>query len=465
METSSLGPVHLLGRRMTDSFHRSLLAMAILLAAGMCRSQTTWQLSQAPVGGRFYCYDPSRDRTVLFGSQGTWEYDGLFWRTIAASGPSLGPPFSGAAYDRTRQTVIAYDGADTWQWDGISWVRAATWPPLYSFLHLVAHEGRGTVIAFGAAPGSTLNNLYEWNGTSWSLIPATNPPPSPWHPDGATYYLSAAYDSRRDKLVLFGSAFFHFGVQQFMNVQPDLWEWDTTNGWVHRTVTGGVMYQNALLFFDSQRGVITSLTTYPNPLHAAEWDGGSSWQPLVPVTPIARPSLWLGFSTAYDTVRGQASVTFTDLIGSIPYVFRTLNPARFEVLGPGCAGSAGEPTLRLTHNWTRAWLGRTLSVDLANLPQSAGLVAIGWSDRQTGAFALPLPLAQFGMPGCFARVSTDLVCLVTGAGGRATLTLPVPVHPSLVGVALYQQGVSIDPGFNAAGLTVSNSVRVTVGSL
>ena len=55
----------------------------------------------------------------------------------------------------------------------------------------------------------------------------------------------------------------------------------------------------------------------------------------------------------------------------------------------------------------------------------------------------------------------SLACSVNVSSG----TMPVPVNASLVGVALYQQGVSLDPGFNAAGLTVSNAVRVTVGSL
>ena len=54
-------------------------------------------------------------------------------------------------------------------------------------------------------------------------------------------------------------------------------------------------------------------------------------------------------------------------------------------------------------------------------------------------------------------------CLI--GASVASLAMAVPVHPSLVGILLYQQGVSLDPGFNPAGLTVSNAVRVTIGSL
>jgi hypothetical protein len=104
-------------------------------------------------------------------------------------------------------------------------------------------------------------------------------------------------------------------------------------------------------------------------------------------------------------------------------------------------------------------------VDLTNLPTSTGFVVVGWSNTSAGPFALPLSLAPYGMPGCFARVATDLLCFVSGSNGTATLTMPVPSDGALVGLPLHQQGLSIDPAANAAGLAVSNSVRVTVGSL
>jgi hypothetical protein len=445
----------------------AFLPLLAALVSGSLAAQTTWQVSGAPATGYdFYCYDPVRDRTVYFDGGGTtWEYDGSVWMGIAAGSPRPGIPFSGVAYDRNRQRVVCHDGGDTWEWNGIAWTRAATWPPLWRFRHLIAHEGRGTVIAFG---GSSLgmNDLYEWNGATWNLIPTTNRPPNTsTNPNGYVAYLSAAYDARRDKLVLFGRAFFDWSLSQYTNIQPDVWEWDATNGWVNRTLSGGVMYQRAHLFFDSQRGVLTSFTKYFNPLHVAEWDGGASWQAVTPITSITQPTLILGYSLTYEASRGQAFVTFVDVSSVIPHAYRTVNPARFEVIGAGCAGSVGEPTLRLTHNWTRAWLGRALSVDLAILPQSVGFVATGWSDQRAGAFTLPLPLDPFGMPGCFARVSTDAISLVAGSGGCATLSMQVPVDPSLVGAVFYQQGVSLDPGFNAAGLTVSNAVRVTIGSL
>jgi hypothetical protein len=39
----------------------------------------------------------------------------------------------------------------------------------------------------------------------------------------------------------------------------------------------------------------------------------------------------------------------------------------------------------------------------------------------------------------------------------------VPNLPSLVGQALYLQGISLDPGVNAAGLTMSNAATLVIG--
>src|SRR5262249_56177028 len=139
-----------------------------------------------------------------------------------------------------------------------------------------------------------------------------------------------------------------------------------------------------------------------------------------------------------------------------------VGPATGRVTGPGCLGSLGDRALRLTHNGTRAWLGGTLSVDLTNLPQSSGFVVLGWSATSAGAFALPLPLAQFGMPGCLARVSFDETRFLAGTNHTVTTTMPVPLSNALLGLSFYQQGYAIDPAANAAGLVAGNAVQITL---
>ncbi len=444
------------------SGHAILLAAVLGTVAG---AQSSWQIANTPANGEgTYCYDSHRRVMVftsVFGS--TYESDmtgGWRWLPVVSPGPRS-VLFSGVAYHKTRQRVVLHDNLTTWEWGGTSWVSRASIPPDYDYLFLVGHERRGTVLAFGGPANPwTANDLYEWNGTTWNLVPATNKPPRPGDFNASRIYLSCAYDARRDKVVLFGSAWFDWTRQQFSNPQPDVWEWDSSNGWINRTVQGTVDY-SCVMYFDSQRGVLTRVQGAPAQM--AEWDGGNAW---VAVTPLGgSPNAYVERHGAFHAERGVFMVGTTSAAARIGYHYGTVSPAAFESLAAGCPGTLGSPGLALTHNWTRAWMGRTLSVDLTNLPQSTGFLAIGWSDQQAGSFQLPLDLAPFGMPGCHARVATDLIVPLTGANNAATWTTPVPQNNALLGVSFYQQGFAIDPAANAAGLTASNSVRVTIGRL
>ncbi len=327
----------------------------------------------------------------------------------------------------------------------------------------MSHGGRSRVVAFGGPSLTTSNDLYEWNGTTWTLLPTSGRPPRPADPAGFTVYLAGAYDARRDKVVLFGSAFIDWSTASTSNIRGDLWEWDAVNGWVSRTVQGPVPALPCQIYFDSHRGVLTRVEGTPT--RVAEWDGGSAWRVMTPVSGPPNSTYHPNPFGAYDTSRGKFFVGLTGSGGDVPFTYGSANPAAFESLRAGCPGTQGAPTVALTKDWTRAWIGNVLSIDLKNLPQSTGFLAIGWSDQQAGSFQLPLDLAPFGMPGCHARVATDLIVPLTGANNAATWTTPVPQNNALLGVSFYQQGFAIDPAANAAGLTASNSVRVTIGRL
>lgn len=317
-------------------------------------------------------------------------------------------------------------------------------------------------MAFGGVSNPwTGNDLYEWNGSSWNLIPTTNKPPRPGGYNASRVYLRCVYDARRDKIVLFGSAWQNWSAQQLSNLQPDIWEWDASNGWANRLVPGTVDF-DLMVHYDSQRGTIIKAHSLPQ--QTAEWDGGAAWMPIVPLQ-LPWPGLSPNKYGAYDDARGLLFTGMGDSSSQVAYTYGTVNPAAFESLSPGCSGTLGQPTLTLTHNWTRAWMGRALSVDLQNLPQSAGFLVMGWSNQHAGSFQLPLDLNPFGMPGCHARVATDHIVPLAGTNQTATLTMPVPQNSALLGVTLYQQGFALDPAANAAGLTASNAVRVTVGRL
>jgi hypothetical protein len=197
-----------------------------------------------------------------------------------------------------------------------------------------------------------------------------------------------------------------------------------------------------------------------------EWDGGSAWQELVPVSQPPAGYYWASFDDGYDPLRGHLSILRHNVNNMwISVAFDNFLPATFSSNGAGCPGSLGTTQLALRHPWTRAWLGRSLEVELSNLPQSAGFIALGWSDQQYAGITLPAPLDALGMPGCHARVSLDSVHFVAGSSGRASFALPIPLLTNFIGNRFFQQGYAIDPVTNALGITASNSVRVTIGRL
>jgi hypothetical protein len=223
------------------------------------------------------------------------------------------------------------------------------------------------------------------------------------------------------------------------------------------------------MHFNAHRGTLVAFTlanpTLPNE-RVFEWDGGSAWQELMPVSQPPDGYYWASWADGYDSLRGHLSILrVRNSVGGTSTAFDHFNPAAFSSHGAGCPGSLGTPQLALRHPWTRAWLGRSLEVELSNLPQSAGFIVLGWSDQQYGSFPLPLPLDALGMPGCRARVSFDHVLFVAGSSARASLSLPVPLVPSLIGNRFFQQGYAIDPSANALGMTASNSARVSIGRL
>jgi hypothetical protein len=75
----------------------------------------------------------------------------------------------------------------------------------------------------------------------------------------------------------------------------------------------------------------------------------------------------------------------------------------------------------------------------------------------------PTPLASFGMPGCDQWIGPAAALLLLANGNRAVWTLAIPWTAALQGTELAQQALVLDPGANAAGLTVTNAARCRIG--
>ncbi len=328
-----------------------------------------------PRSGHGLAWDSRRRRLVLFGgvqedpteaiSLGdTWEWDGTSWSPAAVG--QLGPQARfgpGLVYDVVRGRVVLFGGAsgrsetefhgDTWEWDGSKWedrtVEAVSSGPSHRSGHAMASNGyevlmfggagvsgptdetwvwserrgwtetmpiwrptarqgaaaaydrrRNRVVLFGGAPGAPdAESVWEWypNNRSWINFSPGGPGP------GSRQYHSMVYDGFRQKVILFG------GLSAPNQRLGDLWEWDGDVGrWsaIPSAVgppprSGAAMAydsaRNRLLVFggEGDRGVLGDTW---------EWVGGqASWAQL---TPSGAPLPRTLSTMAYDSVRERA---------------------------------------------------------------------------------------------------------------------------------------------------------------
>lgn len=163
-------------------------------------------------------------------------------------------------------------------------------------------------------------------------------------------------------------------------------------------------------------------------------------------------------STGLFTTGGIVSRVWN---GALNYSTRSNGDlAGYGFFGPGCAGSLG--VSRLTPSAMPA-VGTTLNVGINNLPLSAGIMLTGFSNTVSAFGPLPVDAASFGAPGCSLRSSTEISSFVLGVGNTATWSLTIPSGTGLIGLLLFNQAAVIDPGFNPAGVVLSDAAGFMVG--
>ncbi|MFT3683465.1 MAG: kelch repeat-containing protein [Phycisphaerales bacterium] len=234
---------------------------------------TTWEFNgQAwtrrsafgPAGRTFaaMAYDPVRHRMVMTGGTTsnnnavaeTWEYDGSNW-TLVSTDPAAGRRSHTTAFDPVRGMVIVQGGHitggtrrfDTQGWNGTTWTPIAATAPTnlipmaydrrnqYIFGTAIDLEVNATLrlalsgwtqITPGAIDGlhpqwddaiqsviaysNSARATYRWTGSAWAQIPVTV------SPSNRGDFFAAAYDSRRDRYMVYGG---YAG-----NTNNDLWQ-------------------------------------------------------------------------------------------------------------------------------------------------------------------------------------------------------------------------------------------------
>lgn len=325
-------------------------------------------------------------------------------------------------------------------------------------MFVVYHAGLGRVLALSPAPYTPTRyriQIYDWDGSSWtqwvgsSPLNVTNPIPGA----GDIAYLDAAYDARNDKLVLYGARYLIGGTPY---VSAATWEWDPANGWM--AVNSSGPNDIGYIWFDLRRGRMLRISNnLPNP-PLLELDPQQGWVQVATLNGIPPFTPYFG-GNCYDGNRG---IYYYGSSNTSMAALTDQWPAEFTLHGSPCQ-TPSPPTLGLAAPWTRAWLGEPIELLAANLPQSAGFLAMGFTDQQYSGTPLPLDLAQYGMPGCALRVAPEATALLTGANGSATHQIPIPFRTALVGVPFWQQVLALAPGANPTGMLTSASWRGTVG--
>lgn len=172
---------------------------------------------QAPSAEPGFAYDARRDRFVAFGGSGgryqtngdTWEWDGTAWTRFAGANPS--PRVAPAmVYDPQHQRIVMIGGIgtappnqrpplldDIWTFDGTRWTQltAAGLPARHS-AGVAWDSRRNRIVVFGGAgTDGFLADTWAFDGTTWTRL-ADGPP--------ARLMGYIAYDRNRDRIVLFG---------------------------------------------------------------------------------------------------------------------------------------------------------------------------------------------------------------------------------------------------------------------
>lgn len=252
-------------------------------------------------------YDPTRQRTVLFGgatasgpSDETWELEGSTW-TLKT--PSTAPSARFGAkmvFDASRGKMVLFGGAtgagqfvnDTWTWDGTTWVQLATTGPSARYEHGLAYDAKRAVVVLygGYGPGAGLGDTWELTGAAWAQkFPAATPK----RRNG----FAMAYSTARERVVLFGGT-----VREPVGggIGGDTWEFDGTTWAPIATTTAPVATLGPALVEDTVNNVLVLVGgAERSSLQDQVWEYSGVWTAREPtLSPTARVS-----ALAYDDVR------------------------------------------------------------------------------------------------------------------------------------------------------------------
>ncbi|TMQ48664.1 MAG: hypothetical protein E6K71_06845, partial [Candidatus Eisenbacteria bacterium] len=258
--------------------------------------------------GHAMAYDSESDRVILFGGwsygnavfNDTWAYDfnTNTWNEVSPKSSPLARSLHVMAYDSESDRVILFGGysscclgitlGDTWAYD----FNTNTWTAMNPAVapgpresSAMAYDSRSDrVILFGGYGGSNETWAYDFNTNTWTDTNPVVEPPGRWGH-------ALAYDSQSDRVILFGGGLYDTWAYDFNgNIWTDMAPASSPLGRESPTLTYDSAADRVVLFGGTVSGRGDSNETWAYDFQANAWADMAR-------TPPAR----YGHAMAYDS--------------------------------------------------------------------------------------------------------------------------------------------------------------------
>jgi cysteine-rich repeat protein len=291
------------------------------------------------------------------GCSGTCQPEHPDWGQIGLGSP-VGRYGAAMGYDAYRGRMVLFGGAsgngatqyaDTWQYDGTSWVQIPTVvkpSPRYS-ASMVFDPIRKRLLMYGGfSTGDGIDELWELDGEAWKQVFPTSGvrPPGRGH-------AGVVYDSKRDRLVIFGGATepttFSAG-----HVLGDTWEWNGST-WTEITSAGPPLRWGHVMVFDPVRGVSVMAGGYNTspgsspPVLQGTWEYDGAWT----MKSGSNPTEFILADGAYDPI-SKTPIVYGGEGGGYSNNTYSWNGSAWTAMG-GSTVASGRYDMMLATDWRR----------------------------------------------------------------------------------------------------------------
>ncbi len=436
-----------------NATRRVLFSFPFVLAT-VAAQVPTWT-NMAPAGptppGRYgHVLCPWPGGAVLFGGNtgatfrnDTWIYTAATNSWAQVSTPTSPSPrrWCAAAFRETDGRVYVFGGDgpggnsnETWRFDGTTWTQVlGIAPAARSGASMAYDSGRDRLVMFG---GFNRNDTWEL-GSGWVERTSVGTP-------GPHVYAGMAYDRRRQLVVM------HCGALPGGAPSNQTYEYDGL-AWVQRPGAYGALgLTGPSVAYDGSRGRLVTFAGQSGPGNVQSFTyelAGSTWvQRAVPAAPLARYGSMAAYVPNFGTlVFGGGNGTGGVRSDTLRYAMA--QPASYAQGVAGCGGVVLEAH-DVDH---KPWLGDTFY-------RRATVPGVQLCVFATGEGTANVPLTNSGLTGCVLGTTAQVLTLHLSTNSDLELPLTIPNDPVLHGFVFSDQLATFDPAANPAGILLSNSM-------